>query len=41
MKTVIILGLTPRPFMEKHLPTLEAWDAQYLKENGEKKKLGT
>jgi hypothetical protein len=27
--------------MEKHLPTLEAWDAQYLKENGEKVKLGT
>ncbi|HOY59217.1 MAG TPA: hypothetical protein PK640_13920 [Verrucomicrobiota bacterium] len=27
--------------MEKHLPTLEAWDARYLKENGEKIQLGT
>jgi len=26
--------------MEKHLPTLEGWNAQYLKENGEKVKLG-
>lgn len=27
--------------MEKHLPTLERWDAQYLRENGEKVQLGT
>jgi hypothetical protein len=27
--------------MEKHLPTLEKWDTQYLKANGEKVKLGT
>ena len=27
--------------MEKHLPTLEHWDANYLKENGEKVKLGS
>jgi hypothetical protein len=27
--------------MENHLPTLEQWDAKYLKENGEKVKLGS
>jgi hypothetical protein len=26
--------------MEKHLPTLEEWDTQYLKDNGEKVQLG-
>jgi len=27
--------------MEKHLPTLEQWDAQHLKDNGKKVQLGT
>jgi hypothetical protein len=27
--------------MQKQLPTLEQWDAKYLKENGEKVKLGS
>ncbi len=27
--------------MEKHLPTLEGWDVQYLKANGEKVELGS
>ena len=27
--------------MQKHLPTLKAWDVQYLKDNGEKVKLGS
>jgi hypothetical protein len=27
--------------MEQHLPTLEGWDAQYLKDNGQKVRLGT
>jgi hypothetical protein len=27
--------------MEKHLPTLEQWDVQHLKNNGNKVKLGT
>ncbi len=27
--------------MEKHLPTLEGWNAQYLKDNGEKVQLGS
>jgi len=26
--------------MEKHLPTLEQWDVQYLKDNGQKVQLG-
>ena len=35
------VGAVLQSEMEKHLPTLEAWDAQYLKENGKKVKLGT
>jgi len=35
------VGAVLQSEMEKHLPTLEAWDAQYLRENGEKVKLGT
>ena len=27
--------------MEKHLPMLEAWDVQYLKDNGKKMTLGS
>lgn len=27
--------------MEKHLPTLEGWDVQHLKDNGEKVQLGS
>jgi hypothetical protein len=27
--------------MEKHLHTVERWDAQYLKDNGKKVQLGT
>jgi hypothetical protein len=35
------VGAVLRSEMEKYLPTLESWDAQYLKENGKKVKLGT
>lgn len=35
------VGAVLQSEMEKHLPTLEAWDARYLKENGEKVQLGT
>jgi hypothetical protein len=27
--------------MQKHLPTLEKWDVQYLKESGKKVQLGS
>jgi hypothetical protein len=35
------VGAVLQSEMEKHLPTLEGWDAQYLKNNGEKVQLGT
>lgn len=34
------VGAVLQSEMEKHLPTLEGWSAQYLKENGEKVQLG-
>ena len=35
------VGAVLQSEMEKHLPTLEGWNAQYLKDNGEKVQLGT
>ena len=35
------VGAVLRSEMEKHLPTLEGWDAQFLKDNGEKVQLGS
>jgi len=35
------VGAVLQSEMEKHLPTLEAWDAQYLKDHGEKVQLGS
>jgi hypothetical protein len=35
------VGAVLQSEMEKHLSTLEKWDVQYLKENGEKVQLGS
>ena len=35
------VGVVLQSEMEKHLPTLEAWDVHYLKANGRKVKLGS
>jgi len=35
------VGAVLKSEMEKHLPTLEAWDVQFLKDNGEKVQLGS
>jgi hypothetical protein len=35
------VGAVLQSEMEKHLPTLEQWDVQHLKENGKKVQLGT
>ena len=35
------VGAVLQSEMEKHLPTLEGWNARYLKDNGEKVRLGT
>lgn len=35
------VGAVLQSEMQKHLPTLEKWDAQYLKENGRKVQLGS
>jgi hypothetical protein len=35
------VGAVLQSEMQKQLPTLEQWDAKYLKENGEKVKLGS
>ena len=35
------VGAVLRSEMEKHLPTLEQWDVQHLKDNGKKVQLGT
>ncbi len=35
------VGAVLQSEMEKHLPTLEGWNAKYLKDNGEKVQLGT
>ncbi len=35
------LGAVLQSEMEKHLPMLEGWDAEYLKANGEKVQLGS
>lgn len=35
------VGAVLQSEMEKHLPTLEGWDAQHLKQNGKQVKLGT
>jgi hypothetical protein len=35
------VGAVLQSEMQKHLPTLEAWDVQHLKDNGKKVQLGT
>jgi hypothetical protein len=35
------VGAVLQSEMEKHLPTLEQWDAQHLEDNGKKVQLGT
>jgi len=35
------VGAVLQSEMEKHLPTLEGWDVQYLREKGKKSQLGT